>query len=70
MEQQVGGHLVKRTKKTIFSWPQHISGVLYRRSNFSSLNFVQSKRGNAVFLYGAYLVPVGQRPAARVRPRV
>lgn len=63
MEQQVGGHLVKRTKKQ-FSAGCSTSLV------FSSLDFVQSKRGNAVFLYSAYLVPVGQRPTAQVCLRI
>lgn len=52
--------------KMIFSWPQHISGVLYRRSDFSSLNFLQSKRGDAVFPCSTYLVPVDWRPLVRV----
>lgn len=56
--------------KMIFSWPQHISGVLYRHSNFSSLNFIQSKRGNAVFPCSTYLVPVDWRPLVRVCLRI
>lgn len=64
-----GGTSCKAHPKMIFCWPQHIPGGLYRHSNFSSLNFLQSKRGNAPFPHSTYLVPVGWRPLARVRLR-